>query len=270
MRVEISDRIEYIVSSESPLSSDVVFVKGDKATWIFDVGASDEAYEAISKAICEELLNLRRGVNIVISHFHEDHMGNLQKIMKHARDVQKSRESNSETSDESSMCKSVNLYVSRYTCKHCKADTIDEDFVTIVDEQVTVDDGVKIHIFPIPSTHSKGCLCLEVGDEIIFMGDSIFPSYKMIRDGESEMGTSYDLYEKNSEYRKQVKVYNVQHLKEQIDLLKMLLGTNVFLSHEKRPLVKKAIIVRFLESVYAKREKDNPFCYIGENSKCIF
>ena len=34
---EISEKIKYVTSGENPLSSDVILIYGDKATWVFDV-----------------------------------------------------------------------------------------------------------------------------------------------------------------------------------------------------------------------------------------
>lgn len=234
MKVEISEKIEYITSGENPLSSDVVFIKGDKAIWIFDVGANDEAFNAIAEIISDA--DREKDVNIVISHFHRDHMGNLERIAKIP-----------------TVGNCVNLYVSKYTYKHC-------NIGTVVEEDIIINDGVKIHIFPMPSSHSKGCLCLEADDEAVFIGDAIYPAYKSIEDEDSgKMSACYDKFENRGEYRKQHKVYNVQHLKQQIDILKSLEAKKIYLAHEKKPLVRREIIVVFLERIYKKREQGNPF-----------
>lgn len=234
MRVNVSEKIEYITSGENPLSSDVIFIKGDKATWIFDVGANDEAFNAIEELVSDEASN--RDVNIVISHFHRDHMGNLMRILSIPEPKN-----------------SINFYVSKYTKKRSNVGNI-------VEEDLFFDDGVRIHIFPMPSTHSKGCLCLEADDEAVFIGDSMYPAYKTVEDlTGTDMNSSVDKFDSRNEYRKQHKVYNVQHLKDQIEILKAIDAKKVYLSHEKSPLVRKAIIVKFLESVYDKREQGNPY-----------
>lgn len=230
----INEKIEYIAASENPLSSDVIFIYGDNATWIFDVGANDESFEAISDVILKED---GKDVNIIISHFHRDHMSNLDRVM-----------------NVTATNKKINLYVSRYTSKRSNCGIIVED-------DIRVDDGVKIHIFPVASTHSKGCLCLAVDDEAVFVGDLIYPAYKTIEDisgGEMSPG-SVDKFDTRNEYREQHKVYNVQHLKEQIDKLKTIDVKKVFLAHEKHPLIRKLVIEKFLESVYLKREQGNPY-----------
>lgn len=244
MRVEVSERIEYIEGQENPISSEVVIVKGDNATWIYDVGTSDEAFDAISELILD--MDSGRDVNIVISHFHKDHMGNLDRIAK---------------IPVTGKC--VNLYVSSYTYERSKTGII-------VDNDITIDDGVKIHIFKMPSTHSKGCLCMEAGGEVVCVGDAVFPAYKKLENEKTgEMSACVDVFVNKDDYKHQYKVYNVQHLKNQIDMLNSIESTKIFMSHEKRPIAKKAVIVKFLESIYAKREQNNPLILIGEG-RCIF
>lgn len=231
---QITDKIEYITCGENPISSDVIFIKGEKSTWIFDVGANDEAFNAIMEAINN--VTSDRKVNIVISHFHRDHMGNIQRII-----------------DINSAMENVNLYVSRYTYKHC-------NHGIIVDSDLTVEDGSRFRIFPIESSHSKGCLCLEVDDELVLLGDAIYPAYKTFEDDDSKnMSVSYDKFDTRNEYKKQHKVYNVQHLKQQIDKLKEVSARKVFLAHEKNPLVRTEIIIIFLERIYKNRVSDNPY-----------
>lgn len=233
MKIQVSDTIEYITSSENPLSSDVAFITGDRAIWIFDVGANDEAFEAIKSLIFDSESN--KDINIVISHFHRDHMGNITRIKELP------------VGD-----KSVNYYVSAYTKKHC-------EIGTVVEDDIYFEDGVRIHIFPISSTHSKGCLCLEIGEEALFIGDSIYPSYKSIDEDGITMSECANKFENRGEYRKQHKVYNVQHLKQQIDKLKTVKAKKLFLAHEKNPLVRTQIIIIFLERIYKKREQGNPY-----------
>ena len=242
---EISEKIKYVTSGENPLSSDVILIYGDKATWVFDVGANDEAFDTIEHLICETLsekewniqneLTGKRDVNIVISHFHRDHMGNLERIAKIPATGNR-----------------VNLYVSSYTNRYCKSGNI-------VDKEITIDDGVKIRIFPMESSHSKGCLCLAVNDEVAFIGDAIYPAYKTIDDKSGKMDVCVDKFDNRRDYRKQQKVYNVQHMKSQLEKLKSLDVKKVFLAHEKNPLVRKEIMVVFLERIYNKLEAGNPY-----------
>ena len=137
--IEITPEISYLPSVENPISSDVVFIKtaGSDTTWIFDVGTSGEAAELI-KAVDGKK-------NIVISHFHPDHIMNLLKV------------------------KCDNLYVTKYTKKYTRAGTI-------VDEELDFPDGVKI--YQIPSSHSKGCLVLEYKD-YAFLGDATYVRFRL-------------------------------------------------------------------------------------------
>ena len=109
------------------------------------------------------------------------------------------------------------------------------DFVTVF-EPVKIQDGVSIEIHQVPNSHAKGSLLMQVNEKYIFIGDSLYSK----ADG--------DYY-----------VYNAQLLKEEIALLKGLPGTKVFSSHEARPIKEKAGVVRFLEQIYAKREKNDAY-----------
>ena len=137
--INITPEIFYLPSVENPISSDVVFIKpaGSDITWIFDVGSNSEA---------AELINAVEGKkNIVISHFHPDHILNLLKV------------------------KYDNLYVTKYTKKYTRGGTIIED------EQI-FPDGIKI--YQIPSSHSKGCLVLEFKD-YVFLGDATYCKFRL-------------------------------------------------------------------------------------------
>ena len=137
--IKLTPEISYLPSVENPLSSDVVFIKpeGSDTTWIFDTGTSSEA---------AELINAVEGKkNIVISHFHPDHILNLLKV------------------------KPDNLYVTKYTKKYTRAGEI-------VDDEVSFPDGIKI--YPIPSSHSKGSLVLEYKD-YAFLGDATYVRFRL-------------------------------------------------------------------------------------------
>lgn len=137
--INLTPEISYLPSVENPISSDVIFIKpdGSDTTWIFDVGTSSEAAELIKAVEGKK--------NIVISHFHPDHILNLLKV------------------------KCDNLYVTKYTKKYTRAGTI-------VDEELCFPDGVKI--YQIPSSHSKGCLVLEYKD-YAFLGDATYVRFRL-------------------------------------------------------------------------------------------
>ena len=137
--IEITPEISYLPSVENPLASDVVFIKPEASdtTWIFDTGTSSEA---------AQLINAVEGPkNIVISHFHPDHILNLIKV-KYDR-----------------------LYVSKYTKKYTRAGEI-------IDGEQTFPDGIKL--YPIPSSHSKGALVLEYKD-YAFLGDATYCHFRL-------------------------------------------------------------------------------------------
>ena len=92
--INLTPEISYLPSVESPISSDVVFIKpqGSDTTWIFDTGTCSEAAEFINAVEGKK--------NIVISHFHPDHILNLLKV------------------------KYDKLYVSKYTKKYTRAGEI--------------------------------------------------------------------------------------------------------------------------------------------------
>ena len=137
--INLTPEISYLPSVESPISSDVVFIKpqGSDTTWIFDTGTCGEA---------AELINAVEGKkNIVISHFHPDHILNLLKV------------------------KYDKLYVTKYTKKYTRVGEI-------VDGELLFPDGIKIS--QIPSSHSKGALILEYKD-YAFLGDATYCHFRL-------------------------------------------------------------------------------------------
>lgn len=137
--IKISNRISYFAPSENPLSANVGIIRGDLFLWLFDVGNGRETFNAIQSLPGEK--------SIVISHFHPDHMGNLQK------------------------CSYMNLFVSNNTRKYAHAGTV-------VSKELSIDDGVNFHILAFPSAHAKGSLALEVNNEYVFLGDALYPTTK--------------------------------------------------------------------------------------------
>ena len=137
--INLTPEISYLPSVESPISSDVVFIKpqGSDTTWIFDTGTCSEAAEFINAVEGKK--------NIVISHFHPDHILNLLKV------------------------KYDKLYVSKYTKKYTRAGEI-------VDGELLFPDGIKIS--QIPSSHSKGALILEYKD-FAFLGDATYCHFRL-------------------------------------------------------------------------------------------
>ena len=206
--------------SYDPLSADVVAVRGDSAWWIFDVGACDEAVDfinALSRSPVNESAATPLKKNIVISHFHRDHLLNVM------RDLQGDVSLDFDT-----------IYVGAYTSK--SFGEIEGVVKNVVMEPVSFDDGVKIQILPIPNSHAKGSLALIV-DDYVFLGDATYP---MVGHGTPD-------------------VYNVQILGEQIKLLKSLKSTRFCLSHKRGLVRDKDSVIQFLESVYARRRKNENY-----------
>lgn len=143
--INLTQNISYIPSSTKPFSCDVVFIKGQKFTWIFDCGTTKE--------IADEINKIQMPKNIVISHFHPDHILNLARINYD------------------------NLYVSKYTKKYTfKGTVLESDFFAqdfLAGSTSQNDDKNQIKIFHLPSSHAKGCLCLACGD-YCFMGDGTY------------------------------------------------------------------------------------------------
>ena len=137
--INLTPEISYLPSVESPISSDVVFIKpqGSDTTWIFDTGTCSEAAEFINAVEGKK--------NIVISHFHPDHILNLLKV------------------------KYDKLYVTKYTKKYTRVGEI-------VDGELLFSDGIKIS--QIPSSHSKGALILEYKD-FAFLGDATYCHFRL-------------------------------------------------------------------------------------------
>ena len=228
--VKLTDRIRYLQMSYEPLSADVVAVRGDSAWWIFDVGACDEAVDFInalprssessthldtSECIKNATVPLKK--NIVISHFHRDHLLNVQRMC----------------SGEISLDINV-LYVGAYASK--TFGEIEGVAKNVVMEPLAFDDGVQIQILPMPNSHAKGSLALIV-DDYVFLGDATYP---MVGHGAPD-------------------VYNVQILGEQIKLLKSLKPTRFCLSHKRGLVRDKDSVIQFLESVYARRQKNENY-----------
>ena len=158
--IRIDDRISYIPATENPLSADVGIIEGDNAVWFFDVGSEERVAEFIK--------NYDTGVNAqsepkkkyaVISHFHTDHTANLAKIrfdkiflgkytLKYLKIIQNSSELQAEYGSDTPMIQT-------------NADFSFEDVCQIVTEPIEIDDGIKLRIAEIPSSHTKGAVYLH-------------------------------------------------------------------------------------------------------------
>ena len=197
--IKITDRISYIKATEKPLSADVGIVEGDEFIWTFDVGADESVPISLNK--------IQKPKKAVISHFHPDHMGNLEHVNLNE------------------------IYLGANTFKYSNRGTI-------VEEDIFFDDGVKIHVFPLPSSHAKGSLGLETGD-YAFLGDGTYATMKQGRI-----------------------CYNASVLKEEIAVLKNLSAKFFFISHDEKFIRTKEEILSELEEIYSKRDPKESHIWI--------
>lgn len=140
-RICITERLSYFKARSSPLSSDIGVFEGRGHIWCFDVGNGSEMADCLK--------TLPKPRQIVLSHFHEDHIGNLAYADYEA------------------------LRQSAYTFKHTEKGEI-------VRGSVTFEDGALIRLFEIPSSHAKGCIGMEIDEKYAFLGDSTYCSAKNV------------------------------------------------------------------------------------------
>lgn len=192
----LTPNIRYQRFTVAPLSAEVVLLEGREHLWLFDVGASPD--------VLAQLQALPQKPRIILSHFHPDHMANWSKL----------------DWDE--------LYVGSYTYEKTGCGNI-------VKSSVFIDDGLKLRIFPFPSSHAKGSLALEVDETYVFLGDGIYSKAKQGRPA-----------------------YNATLLKDGIDLLKQLKAPWLLLSHAEPFLQRKEDVLEMLEGIYAQRQQGCP------------
>ncbi|MBR3962750.1 MAG: hypothetical protein IKK14_04400 [Oscillospiraceae bacterium] len=197
--IKITDRISYIKATDNPLSADVGIVEGDEFIWTFDVGADESVPISLNK--------IQKPKNAVISHFHPDHMGNLEHVNLNE------------------------IYLGANTFKYANRGII-------VGEDFFFDDGVKIHIFPLPSSHAKGSVGMEIGD-YAFLGDATYATMKQGRI-----------------------CYNASVLKEEIAVLKKLSAKLFLISHDEKFIRPREEILAELEEIYSKRNPKESFIWI--------
>lgn len=196
---KITENISYIKVSTNPLSSDVGIVNGKDFIWLYDVGSSDFA--------AKEINSLKKQKNAVFSHFHPDHIGNMNKV------------------DLREEYQSANTF--RYTKRGIA-----------FSEDAFIKDGIKIHLFKIPSSHAKGCVGMEVG-EYAFLGDAIYCTVKNAKP-----------------------CYNASILKEEIDLIKALKASYFLISHDEEFVKTKEEVIEELLKTYSKRNNKESYIYL--------
>ena len=165
--IYIAEHLSYIKASDNPLSADVILVEGEEYLYVFDVGNNEQ--------VAEYLNSLPKKKRVILSHFHTDHMGNLGRVKWESVYFGANTE------------KYFQQYIPDYV-----AQRVFPRYVTVVDV-VKIQDGVSLEIHHTPNSHAKGSLLLQVNEEYIFIGDSLYSKV----DGENY-------------------VYNAQLLKEEI------------------------------------------------------
>ena len=139
----ITERIKYLPATCDPLSADVYFIEGDKYCYIYDVGNDDNSLHHINEVKKEKI--------VVLSHYHDDHVGNIDCINYR------------------------NLYVGKKTYE-----TIGNG--KLVEDVITINDGVKIEIIHCTSPHTDGSLILNVDNEYTLIADLYFTRPPFDRD----------------------------------------------------------------------------------------
>ncbi|MBR1536742.1 MAG: MBL fold metallo-hydrolase [Treponema sp.] len=227
--VRIAERISYIPATENPLSADVGIIEGDDAVWFYDVGSNENVADFIE--------NYKLGLNsksepkkkiAVISHFHTDHTANLTKV------------------------KFDKIYMGKQTLRYFQIIRASqglheghgegapkltgdlnfpfEEVCQIVTDKIEIDDGIKLTVSEIPSSHSKGSLCFQAGD-YAFLGDATFYGFK---------------------HKK--KFYNVQLLQQEIEALRQIDASVFLLSHRRNFTKQKRAVITLLEQIYETRK----------------
>lgn len=130
----ISNYLHYIPATSEPLSADVYVIEGDSCAYIYDVGNNREVLSFLS-GIKEKV--------IILSHPHNDHVGNVDKLDYKA------------------------LYAGDATCEKIGKGTV-------ITDGLTINDGVKIQIRHCPSPHTGGSLIVTINNEYTLLADLYF------------------------------------------------------------------------------------------------
>ena len=131
----IGKKIKYLPATNDPLSADVYCIEGDKYCYVYDVGNDERSLQYINQIGKEKV--------VVLSHHHKDHTGNI--VGLHYRD----------------------LYVGKKTYEIIGKGIIVEDALTI-------NDGVRIDVSHCVSPHTEGSLIITVDNEYTLIADLYF------------------------------------------------------------------------------------------------
>ncbi len=149
--IQICEYINYIPSSDEPLSADVFFISGDSKTYIYDVGANEQSFKEIESVPGEKA--------VILSHFHPDHIANAKRL----------------SCDE--------IYLGKKTYEKLGKGVI-------VRDRVVIEDGLRLEIARFPSVHAKGSLVLTVNSEYTLIGDLYYSNQACSKDIAREMLTA--------------------------------------------------------------------------------
>lgn len=183
---QISETIHYLPASENPLSADIGMIRDGGSVWLYDVGNNPQAVERLTGRY-----------NVVLSHFHADHTGNLGLI---------------QTQD---------VFVSGETGRHV-------GMGTVVDRDLYIG---SLHLFPLPSSHCKGCLGLEVDGRYAFVGDAL---YCKTKNGAC--------------------LFRAPLVRDLLHALKKLNAPDLLVSHFPGLIRPRAEVIAELEALYAMRQ----------------
>lgn len=111
----------------------------------------------------------------------------------------------------------------------------------VVKGHLWLEDGVKLHLFELPCSHAKGSIGLEANEKYAFLGDA---AYCAVKDGRA--------------------VYNANLLAEEIKVLRELKAEYFLLSHDKRFVRRKEVVLAQLEGIYAGRDSRSAYIVVGE------
>lgn len=141
--IKITDNISYIEAVEKPLSADVVIVQAEDIIWLYDVGS-----HPLIPSLIRNINIDNKDINVVLSHFHPDHIANLENV------------------------EYKNVYQGKYTYKYTHTGIVVEKAVYFDNKKTRID------ILPFPSSHSKGSLAMLVDNSYLFVGDALYPKTK--------------------------------------------------------------------------------------------
>ena len=131
----IGKRIKYLPATNDPLSADVYCIEGDQYCYIYDVGNNENSLRYINQLGKEKV--------VILSHYHKDHTGNIEGV--HYR----------------------NLFVGNKTYE-----VIGKGI--IVEDTLTINDGVRIDITFCTSPHTDGSLIVTIDNEYTLIADLYF------------------------------------------------------------------------------------------------